>query len=70
MQVPKSELSTYAAQVIRVIVALIEDPEEEVALTAVQGLAAVMFCSLCLCCKVHAVSESFPEADCVCGPGP
>ncbi|KAJ7528347.1 hypothetical protein O6H91_16G095300 [Diphasiastrum complanatum] len=42
IQVPGKNMSNYAAQVLSVVVALIEDPEEEVALTAVQGLPAVL----------------------------
>lgn len=41
MQIPKSGVAKYASQVLSVIVALIEDTEEEVAVEAVQGLGKV-----------------------------
>ncbi|CAM6090973.1 unnamed protein product [Calypogeia fissa] len=42
VQLPQKELETYASQVLSVIVALIEDDDEEVAFTAVQGLSTVL----------------------------
>lgn len=40
-QIPESGVAKYTSQVLSVIVALIEDPEEEVAFEAVQGLGKV-----------------------------
>lgn len=48
MQIPKSGAAKYASQVLSVIVALIEDTEEEVAVEAVQGLGKVGVNSLSL----------------------
>ncbi|BBN19571.1 maestro heat-like repeat-containing protein family member 1 [Marchantia polymorpha subsp. ruderalis] len=42
VQIPKKELVKYASQVLSVIVALIEDDEEEVAFAAAQGLSSVL----------------------------
>ena len=39
-------MAKYASQILSVIVALIEDSEEEVALEAVQGLGKVRFSKL------------------------
>lgn len=46
VQIPESGVAKYASQVLSVIVALIEDTEEEVALEAVQGLVKVGIKSL------------------------
>lgn len=42
-QIPETGVAKYASQILSVIVALIEDTEEEVALEAVQGLGKVRF---------------------------
>ncbi|KAL3699532.1 hypothetical protein R1sor_017554 [Riccia sorocarpa] len=42
VQVPTKELVKYASQILSVIVALIEDDEEEVAFAAAQGLSSVL----------------------------
>lgn len=41
LQIPELGVAKYASQILSVIVALIEDAEEEVALEAVQGLGKV-----------------------------
>lgn len=41
LQIPELGVAKYASQILSVIVALIEDTEEEVALEAVQGLGKV-----------------------------
>lgn len=43
LQIPELGVAKYASQILSVIVALIEDTEEEVALEAVQGLGKVRF---------------------------
>eukprot|EP01018_Ginkgo_biloba_P020375 Gb_30357 [translate_table: standard] len=42
VQIPNSFMLQYTSQVLSVIVALLEDPDEEVAFTAVQGLISVL----------------------------
>lgn len=42
VEIPKEEMPNYTSQVLTVMVALIEDVEEEVALTVVQGLIRVL----------------------------
>ena len=41
-QIPKEQMPDYTSQVLRVIIALIEDIEEEVAATVVEGLIVVV----------------------------
>lgn len=43
LQIPKSHMPNYIAQVLGVIVALLEDPDESVQLTAVQCLLSVRY---------------------------
>ncbi|MCO5599259.1 hypothetical protein L7F22_053360 [Adiantum nelumboides] len=42
IEIPKEEMQNYTAQVLSVIIALIEDTEEKVAATVVQGLIVVL----------------------------
>lgn len=42
VEIPKDEMPNYTSQVLSVIIALIEDSEEEVAATVVQGLIVVL----------------------------
>lgn len=42
VEIPREEMPNYTAQVLSVIIALIEDTEEEVAATVVQGLIVVL----------------------------
>ena len=52
-QIPKEQMPDYTSQVLRVIIALIEDIEEEVAATVVEGLIVVV--DMCYETKIYII---------------
>lgn len=56
LQIPELGVAKYASQILSVIVALIEDTEEEVALEAVQGLGKVRSSKLIICIAAYMFS--------------